>query len=302
MQLQGATTVSPPRVPEIACVGGTFAFLLNTECMNQAFRPYRVPRCQGTIPWRYEQAAQGWSAYWPSRMLGGRVVSARPFSPRRFRRQGIVRELVGVHVGRNSSGARRKAQGVCSMMDAAPNRKDDAQLMRGIQAGNEDALAALYDRYGGLLYTFALRICGQSSQAEEVLQDVFSTVWRAASHWKPERGSVQAWLVTMTRHRAIDALRSNVRRASLPLTIDLESDQAGPEEIAVQHIMGHEVRKALGELPHRYREILEAVYFTGLSGREAASKFGLPYGTVRSRIRLAIERLARLLRARGIDR
>lgn len=204
--------------------------------------------------------------------------------------------------GGAANGTHPRAIGFRFVRSAAQDQTTDAELLLGVQSRDEDALATLYDRYSGLLYTLALRICGQRGQAEEVLQDVFSAAWRAAGQWNPDRGSVQAWLVTMTRNKAIDALRASARSSPLPLTIDMESHDAGPDELAVQHVISHEVRNALSQLPHRYREVLEAVYFAGMSQREIALKFGLPHGTVKSRIRLAIERLARALKARGIDR
>lgn len=178
----------------------------------------------------------------------------------------------------------------------------DASLLRAIQQRNEDALAELYDRYAAMLYTFALRICGERGQAEEVLQDVFSTVWRAADLWDPDRGSVQAWLVTMTRHKAIDAMRANPKGRPLPLVFDVASDEEGPAERAEAQAIKLEVRAAVEQLPPAYREVLEAAYFSGLSQRQISERLGLPYGTVKSRIRLAIQRLARLLRARGLHR
>lgn len=187
------------------------------------------------------------------------------------------------------------------MRAPAIDRLSDAELMERIRERDEEALAAVYDRYSGLLYTFVLRLCKERALAEEMLQDIFATLWQTAELWDPGRGSLQAWLVTMGRNKAIDALRSRSRSEALPLTTDMRSTDEGPDEVALQRIINHEVKRALEQLPARYRDILEAVYFRGLTQREAAEKFGLPHGTVKSRIRLAIERLKRTLRARGIQ-
>lgn len=188
----------------------------------------------------------------------------------------------------------------------APNWSglDDAALMQRIRARDEEALGALYDRYAPLLFSLALQMCRQEWLAEEVLQDVFVSVWRAAASWQPERGSLRLWLVVMTRRKAIDALRAQ-GRTPLPLLDATARDETEPADVAdvlEDRIVAREVRVALERLPAKYRDILEAAYFSGLTQREIAERFGLPHGTVKSRLRLAVERLARLLRARGIDR
>lgn len=178
---------------------------------------------------------------------------------------------------------------------------DEAVLAR-IRAGDEAALATLYDRYAGLVYTLALRLCRHPSAAEEVLQDVFVTVWQSAALWDARRGSLQTWLCTIARNRSIDMLRKERSREALPLLVDMASDERGPDQLAEERVVAQDVRNALERLPNKYRDVLEAVYFSGLTQREAARTLGLPYGTVKSRIRLAIERLARALAARGFGR
>ncbi|HEY8417817.1 MAG TPA: sigma-70 family RNA polymerase sigma factor [Limnochordales bacterium] len=172
----------------------------------------------------------------------------------------------------------------------------DAQLMRRIQAGEEEALARLYDRYGGLVFTLALRMCGRSDVAEEIVQDVFLTVWRRGATWDPNRGSVQAWLITIARNRCIDHLRSAQHPPPVPLPVDWASNGAGPAELAERADAVRTVRRAVTQLPDKLREALEIVYYGGLSHTQAAAKLGIPAGTVKSRLRLAVERLARVLR------
>lgn len=185
-------------------------------------------------------------------------------------------------------------------MEVSANRHDrDADHLSRIQQKEEGALAELYDRYGGLLYSLLLRMTGERGVAEELLQDVFLTVWRSASTWNPKRGSVQAWLVAIARHRAIDYLRKQ-QKPSLPLQHELISSELGPDEIAMNTAISSEVRDCVNDLPTIYRDVLDAVYFSGLTQREAAAELGIPLGTVKSRIRLALQRMARRLRVRGV--
>lgn len=176
----------------------------------------------------------------------------------------------------------------------------DAELMRRIQAGDEQALARLYDRYGGLVYTLALRMCGRQDVAEEIVQDVFLAVWRRGASWDPKRGSVQGWLLAIARHRAIDHLRTVRHPPPVPLTDHWASNGAGPAELAEQNDAARSVRRAVTQLPDKLRETLEVVYYGGLSHSQAAARLGIPAGTVKSRLRLAVERLARVLRKEDV--
>lgn len=171
----------------------------------------------------------------------------------------------------------------------------DAELMRRIQEGDQEALACLYDRYGGLVYTLALRMCGHRDVAEEIVQDVFLAVWRRGTSWDPERGSVQGWLVAIARHRCIDHLRS-MQPPELPLEPHWASNGAGPAELAETADAARSVRAAVRQLPDKLRETLEVVYYGGLTHSQAAVKLGIPAGTVKSRLRLAVERLAQILK------
>jgi len=181
-----------------------------------------------------------------------------------------------------------------------PSSHDEA-LMRRIAQRDEAALAELYDRFAPLLFSLALRMVGKSEIAEEVLQDAFLSVWRSAATWDARKSSLQAWLVAVTRHRAIDALRK-AKSPALPLEIDLISDAPGPDETILFRVASREVREAVRELPANLREVLEIVYFSGFTHREAARELGIPQGTVKSRLRLALERMGRRLRARGLWR
>lgn len=174
----------------------------------------------------------------------------------------------------------------------------EEELIRRITERDESALAEMYDQYAPLLFSLAVRQVGEGEVAEEILQDVFLAVWRSAHTWEAGRSSLQAWLVAITRHRAIDALRRREKPA-VPIAADAVSEAAGPDEAALSSALSQEVREALAELPAKFREVVDVVYFSGLTHREASQKLGIPQGTVKSRLRLALDRLGRRLRARG---
>jgi len=126
-------------------------------------------------------------------------------------------------------------------------------------------------------------------------------VWRSARTWEPEKSPLQAWLAAVTRHRAVDALRK-ARASALPLEADMRSDDPGPDETLLSQAASREVREAVAALPQKLRDVLEVAYSSGLTHREAAEKLGIPQGTVKSRLRLALARVGRRLRARGLVR
>jgi RNA polymerase sigma-70 factor, ECF subfamily len=180
---------------------------------------------------------------------------------------------------------------------AAPVITDDEALLRLLHAHPEEGAAALYDRYGRAVFSVVLRIVGDRGAAEEVTQDVFVSSWRAAAHYRPERGSVITWLLGIAHHRAIDELRSRRHQAR---------KREGPwEEPAMppsQHdpaldlrLLQAEVRAALAGLPNAQREVIELLYFGGLTRQEAADKLRAPLGTVHTRLRLGMAKLRQAL-------
>ena len=173
---------------------------------------------------------------------------------------------------------------------------DDAQLIQRIAAGDERALVILYDRYGAQVYGLALRLTGERPEAEEVVQDVFLRLWLHARHYDGERAALRTWLLAMTRHRAIDLLRSRRRRpAAAALAVDVSDgdDVAAGVEQALLHA---DVARALARLPEPLRELIERSYYRGESHRQIAAQLGLPVGTVKTRLRQAVERLRQLMR------
>jgi RNA polymerase sigma factor (sigma-70 family) len=155
----------------------------------------------------------------------------------------------------------------------------------------------LFGRYAPAAKSLAVRVVRQPQLAEEIVQEAFLAVWRSPDGFDPERGSVKAWLMGMVHHRAVDAVRreeSNRRRAEdlAPIAREEVSDHADevieevgrPEERRL-------VRAALAELPAQQRDVLEMMYFDGLSQTQVAEKTGLPLGTVKSRTLLGMRRM-----------
>ncbi|MFZ0630030.1 MAG: sigma-70 family RNA polymerase sigma factor [Acidobacteriaceae bacterium] len=173
----------------------------------------------------------------------------------------------------------------------------DSTLVQHILLGDESALAALYDRYEGMLYSMLLRILKDTGAAEEVLQDLFLQVWRAAGRFDASRGTLAAWLLVMGRSRALSRLRMRRRREvqdpeafsfeAVPSPHDLEDE-------IMRTQLSQRLREALATLPLKQKEVVELAYFEGMSQTEIAARTGSPLGTVKSRVRGAMQALKEL--------
>ena len=176
---------------------------------------------------------------------------------------------------------------------------DDTALVALVAQRDAEALSVLYDRYSRLAFSLALRVVGERGLAEEVVMDVFLSVWRAAGSFVEERGRFVGWLMSVTRHRAIDELRRlNVRPEGTAVELNeaLRTPQSdAPEEIAEIRQRRECVRAALTELPDAQREALELAYFGGLTQQEIAERTRTPLGTVKTRMRLGLIKLRDLL-------
>jgi RNA polymerase sigma-70 factor (ECF subfamily) len=181
---------------------------------------------------------------------------------------------------------------------AAPQWDD---CLAGIAQGDAEALARLYDGTSQLVYSLAVRILGNQSDAEEVTMDVYTQVWRNCRNFDARRGSVTAWLVMLARSRAIDRLRSRAghRQREEPLdgVPEVSAPTLSPEQVAALGQQRRLVRAALARLSPEQREAIELAFFSGLSHAEVAARTGQPLGTVKTRIRLAMMRLRELLGA-----
>lgn len=182
---------------------------------------------------------------------------------------------------------------------------DDAALLVMIAGGDEQALAALYDRHGARAFSLALRILGDPETAEEVVLDVFWSVWQHAGAFMPERARFTTWLYAMVRNRAVDRLRR--RRARPPEVPEraLEPREAAAADPAVEAMaeaeeLAQAIREAMASLPEAQRRVLELAYFRGWTHREIAEHLGEPLGTVKSRLHLALRKIHDWLAERGL--
>jgi RNA polymerase sigma-70 factor (ECF subfamily) len=171
---------------------------------------------------------------------------------------------------------------------------NDWSLLERIQQKDEGALSVLYDRYSGLVYSEANRILRDVGAAEEILQDLFYQVWKTAERFDAARGSLAGWLVVAARNRAISKLRRKSGK-----TEELEENGvllgANVENKAMQNVLLEKVRVVLESLPVGQREAMEFAYFAGMSHSEIAEKTGEPLGTIKTRIRTAMETLKKVL-------
>lgn len=183
-------------------------------------------------------------------------------------------------------------------MDLSSLRDDD--LVSLVAQRHEAALGAVYDRYGRLVYTVALRITGDRQTAEEVVQDVFQNVWQAAGTFQPGMAAFSSWLLGITRHRAIDATRSKRERSrsrEQELTFDMPVTTSAPDDVVGMRLLRDDIRTALDELPNNQRQAIELAYYGGLTRAEIAERLGEPIGTIKTRLRLGLGKLRDLLRS-----
>ena len=185
-------------------------------------------------------------------------------------------------------------------MSTAPSAKDqpqvtDSMLISRIRAGDEDALATLHDRYSQVVYSVALRVLGETTQAEDILQEIFLQLWRNPQTFDSNRGSLGAWLAVITRHRAIDLLRRRRPESDIEdviVAVDTRLEQTTDRNMAIAKI-----RAVVERLPAEQRKPLEMAFFEGLTHSEIATKTGEPLGTIKTRIRSALLTLRKALAA-----
>lgn len=168
-------------------------------------------------------------------------------------------------------------------------------MIGAIRNGDQGAMAALYDRYSSIVYSVALRVLGETSAAEDILQEVFMQLWRNPGAFDASRGNLAAWLSVIARNRAIDALRKRHPETDVEnVILSVEPDLAGEAERARAL---EKVRGALGVMPPAQRSALEMAFFEGLTHTEIAAKTGEPLGTVKTRIRSGLLALRKVFQA-----
>ena len=177
-------------------------------------------------------------------------------------------------------------------------------MVRTLADGNADALGALWDRHARYLYSLAYRILRDPGWAEEVVQDVFVRLWKNPLKYDPSRGELRSWLLTITHHAAVDGLRGRrgtaTARETGPERLDfMVHRDEDPSDSAWSSIRAESVRDAVSELPPEQREVMELIYFSGLTQREISERTHQPLGTVKSRLRLGMQKLRRSLAEMG---
>ncbi|WP_163528293.1 RNA polymerase sigma factor [Halobacillus ihumii] len=169
----------------------------------------------------------------------------------------------------------------------------DLELYHQMMGGDKQALETIYDKYERLLYSFVMKLSGDQTLAEEVLQEVFIKLWTNKATYDETKGKFSSWIVTITRYTAIDIIRKNKKHA---VALEEETDlpeQAGDstEDLVEWKEQGEKVRRAVKELSNEQKQMVELFYFKGLSQREISETCNLPLGTVKGRLRLAVKHL-----------
>jgi RNA polymerase sigma-70 factor (ECF subfamily) len=181
---------------------------------------------------------------------------------------------------------------------SGPDADSDDSLLDAIRRRDEGAIAALYDRYGRLAFGLAYRVVGERNAAEDVVQEAFLSIWRRAASFETARGSVRTWVLSIVHHRAIDRLRGTAGRTRQDAPIeDFERILAidDPWREVSQVIQRETLQKAIATLPDAQRQAVEMAYFDGFTQQEIATRMDVPVGTVKGRLRLAMQRLRALL-------
>jgi RNA polymerase sigma-70 factor, ECF subfamily len=179
-------------------------------------------------------------------------------------------------------------------------RLADEELMELVAAGDADAFEVILERHADAAFALAYRMCGRHSAADDITQESCLAVWRSGRRYDPRRASVRTWVLSIVRNRAIDALRrSGVRdrrrAAEEGIEESLEANERTDTQ-AIDNATSREVRGALGTLPTEQRQVIELAYFGGFTQTEIASMLDTPIGTVKSRMRLGLEKLRDHLR------
>jgi RNA polymerase sigma-70 factor, ECF subfamily len=188
-------------------------------------------------------------------------------------------------------GARRDSTGQDALEQA--RGASDGDLIRRVARRDANAFEALYRRYARPVFGLALRRLGDRMRAEDAVQETFAAVWRSARTYKPDRGPGAPWLYAVARNAIVDRSRS---RTDLPSEIpDAATGELGPDERAEASFTAWRVHRALEELPTSERDVIELAYYSGLSQSEVAGFLNIPLGTVKTRTRAGLSRLADLL-------
>ena len=183
-------------------------------------------------------------------------------------------------------------------VEIEPGAPSDVDLMLRIQSGDADALSQLYDRYSGIVKALILRIIHNDTEADDLLQEVFMEIWNQAKNFSAKKGKPLGWMVTMTRRRAIDALRKRQAYARAEERLQAEPEQqplAWVQNVTEQEIRAGDTRvlmaNVISSLPEAQQQVIELAFFQGMSQREIAFKTNIPLGTVKTRLELGLKKI-----------
>ena len=179
----------------------------------------------------------------------------------------------------------------------------DEDLISLTDGGDAQAFAALYDRHGRVAYSLAYRIMGERQAAEDLVQEAFLKMWRAAGSYRVERASVRTWVLSIVRNRGIDHLRSSASRRRTQERVEAQAPTSQPSEAFAQtwrNSQRQQVREALQGLPPEQLKVLELAYFSGYTHMEIAELLDLPLGTVKGRMRLGLKKIREYFDSRGM--
>jgi RNA polymerase sigma-70 factor, ECF subfamily len=178
-----------------------------------------------------------------------------------------------------------------------PRNLDDGDLAAMVAAGDAAAFGLIYDRYAGAVYALTVHLLG-TMEAEEVVQEVFLSLWRKAHQFDATRGSFAAWFMSIARHRALRVLRARNRQRRIQAVEEIDqllahasAETVDVEEQAWQQERGRAALSALSRLPAEQRQVIVLAYFGGLSQSAIAQQLNLPLGTVKKRVRLGMQKL-----------
>lgn len=183
---------------------------------------------------------------------------------------------------------------------SVPSSDWEHDVVERVVAGDDRALHEVYDQYASFVYGLALRVIGDARASEDVSQDVFVTFWERPTAFDPARGNLRTWLGMVTHRRAVDHVRREVaRRRRAERDAARAVSMPDVEEMATALLTAERVRAALAVLPEAQRRAVHLAYFGGQTYREVAQTLGIPEGTAKSRLRLALRRIADTLEAEG---
>jgi len=239
--------------------------------------PFAQGRSRASSRWKSVDAV-GTSSY--NRIMSSMVDSGRPAEP--------------------SSNLERQTSGrpIAAPAPLKPGAPSDIDLMLRVQAGDPDALSQLYDRYNGIVKALILRIIHDETSADDLLQEVFMEIWNQAKNFSTQKGKPLGWMVTLTRRRAIDALRKRQAYARASERLQAEPERqplAWVQNATEQDIHASDTRKlmvkVINSLPEAQQQVIDFAFFQGMSQREIAAHTNIPLGTVKTRLELGLKKI-----------